>query len=451
MKKKIKNISKLFLAILILSGCDRFLDEKSDSTLAIPSTLEDNQALLDRSSDVLDYFASGGMASSDEFYLSDADFDALSYQEDKRLYTWQKDYVSTNAGVGNDWYYCYKGIYISNAVLYNLDKYAIPKSENVRGQALVLRAARYLDAAQIWCLAYDDKTAAKNLGLPLRLDPDMNIPSIRSSLKQTYDQILTDLHAAVDMLPSSQVAASRPSKVTALAYLARTYLLMGDYDNALSFAKQALMLKSTLMDFNNLNLSDSYPIKDLNPEVLLAATMRISGPVRFAVAKVPMSLYLSYNPDDLRKAAFFKQNTSGEISFRGNYTGSSSGKLTAVAVDELYLIAAEAYARTDQTQNAMDMLNDLLVTRWKTGTFVPYSASNSEVALRMIKDERKKELLFRGIRWGDIKRYNRDGDGIIITRTIKGQTYTLLPDDLKYAIAIPEDIIALTGMTQNPR
>ncbi len=125
--------------------------------------------------------------------------------------------------------------------------------------------------------------------------------------------------------------------------------------------------------------------------------------------------------------------------------------MTSITMDELYLIAAESYARTNDIANAMNMLNSLLITRWKTGTFVPFSASTKEGALQIIKEERRKELLFRGIRWADLKRYNRDGDAITLTRTIGGQTYTLPPNDPRYAIAIPEDIIALTGMPQNPR
>lgn len=454
-KTRIKGYTAVLVALAILStvlcGCSRFLDEKSDSNLATPTTLEDNQALLDRLSDVLSNFASSGMASSDEFYLSDADFDALEYQEDKRLYTWQKDYVSTNQGIGNDWFYCYKAVYISNAVLHNLDTYHIPGAENVKGQALALRAIRYLDAAQIWCLVYNGMTASTDLGLPLRLDPDMNIPSVRSSVKQTYDQILKDLHEAVNLLPVKQVAATRPSKVTALGYLARTYLFMGDYEKALTYCLQALSLQNTLMDFNTLNPSDSYPIKDTNPEVLLRATMRISGPVRFAVAKVPVNLYQSYSANDLRKSVYFRINPNGEIIFKGNYTGGSTGKMTSVTVDELYLIAAESYAKANDITNSMKMLNDLLITRWKTGTFIPFTANSKEEALQLIKEERQKELLFRGLRWADLKRYNRDGAGIMLTRTIKGQTYTLPPNDLRYAIAIPEDIIKLTGMPQNPR
>lgn len=186
MKKSFKITLGLLSVLMILTGCNRFLNEKSDSTLAVPVSLEDNQALMDRLSDVMINFASSGLASCDELYLSDADFDAMEYQEDKRLYTWQKDHVSASQAAGNDWYYTYKGIYISNVVLNNLDTYAIPGAENVRGQALTMRAIRYLDAVQIWCPAYSSDKASTDLGLPLRLDPDMNIPSERSTMLDLF-------------------------------------------------------------------------------------------------------------------------------------------------------------------------------------------------------------------------------------------------------------------------
>lgn len=433
------------------NSCSDFLDEKSDMKLTIPNTLEDNQALLDRLADVMTNFAQSGMSSSDDFYLTDADYNGLSYDEDKRLYTWQPDYVSTNQGNGNDWLYCYRAIFIANSVLYNLKNYNIANAENVRGQALVIRAARYLDATQVWCPAYDEATADHEMGLPLRLDPDMNLPSARATLRETYAQIIKDLNEAFPLLPAKQVSVTRPSKASALAYLARVYLLMGSYENALSYAMQTLEVQNTLMDFNSLNVSDSYPIKDLNPEVIVRASIRTSGPSRGATAKVPQSLYNSYNDNDLRKAIFFRLNTDQTVLFRGNYTGNISGKFCSVAVDEVYLIVAESYARKGSYQQAMDYLNALLLTRYKSGTYTDLKANDATEALEIIKTERRKELLFRGLRWMDLKRYNRDGENITLTRTVLGQTYTLKPNDLRYAIAIPEDIIQLSGITQNPR
>ena len=51
----------------------------------------------------------------------------------------------------------------------------------------------------------------------------------------------------------------------------------------------------------------------------------------------------------------------------------------------------------------------------------------------------------------DIKRLNKDGAGITLKRVINGETFLLPPNDPRYAVAIPEDVIATTGMQQNPR
>lgn len=436
-----------FLVMLSLWGCNRFLEEKSDLQLALPQTIQDNQALLDQENGIVRNTASSGEFSSDNLQLTDPDYNALPHEENKRFYTWQPDNVSPSSDFGNDWQYCYAAIFTANSVLHNLETYHIENAENVKGQALVLRASRFLDAAQIWCPAYSMETPGKDMGLPLRLDPDMNLPSQRATVQETYNQIVQDLQQAVPLLPPTQTALTRISKAAALGLLGRTYLYMGDYENAALYTEMALSLHNTLINYNTLKPADAYPINDLNKEVIYLTTFRRTGFPK--QPQVPISLYQSYADNDLRKVIYFKL-INGEALFKGNYTGSATN-ITGIATDELYLTAAESYAHLNQIPAAMKLLNDLLVTRWKTGTFVDFRASTKEEALDIILRERRKELLFRGIRWADLKRLNRDGANIKLSRIVNGQNYTLLPNDLRYAIAIPEEIIAMSGMPQNKR
>jgi tetratricopeptide (TPR) repeat protein len=438
----------IFLPVaLSMMSCTKFLDKRSDTRLAVPETLEDNQALMDRNN-VFNNAAMSGEVSAGDIYVTDQDFNLASEEADKRLYTWQPDRVARMDG--NDWSYCFFKMNIFNTVLYDLEKYGISGSENLRGQALVYRAANYLEAAQLWCLAYNKTTAASEPGMPLRLDPDMNRPSVRATLQQTYEQIIKDLQEAVGLLPVSQVSVIRPSKLAALGFLARTYLYMGDYEKALLYGKQLLDLYSTLIDFNVLNKLESYPLKTRNAEVLWYSSYPSSPLLGVNVAKIPLDLYNSYDENDLRKSIYFKTNTVGEILFRGNYSGSST-RVTTLSTDEMYLTVAECYARLNDVSSAMKMLNKLMIKRWAANTFTDFTAANKEDALKIILAERRKELLLRSLRWADIKRYNRDGANITLVRTISGNTYTLPPNDLRYAIAIPEDIIKLTGMSQNRR
>lgn len=445
MKNTIKIM--IFCLSIFLLSCNDFLEEISNSSLTTPETLEDNQAILDRSI-LRGQNPVSGEVSSDDLYVTDVDFSNMEVESEKRLYTWQAERVSTPGD--NDWANCYHRIEAFNTVLYNLDRYSIANADNVRGQALVFRAGAYLDAAQIWCLAYDKNSAGSKLGLPLRLDPDMNIPSVRATLQETYEQIIKDLKSALPLLPPSQISAERPSRATALGYLARAHLYMGDYEKSLLYGNQALATYSTLMDYNMLNAAASYPIKPMNEEILLPLSMTYSYFMTSSRAKISIPFYQSYVDNDLRKVIFFKKNAAGEVQFKGNYSGGSL-RSSSLTTDEVYLTVAESYAQTNNPAEGMQILNQLLVKRWKTGTYIPYVAATKEEALQKIRIERKKELVFRGLRWADIKRYNRDGANITLTRTVNGVTYTLPRNDLRYAIAIPEDIIKMTSMPQNPR
>ena len=322
--------------------------------------------------------------------------------------------------------------------------------DNVKGQALFIRAKSFLQAAGIWSLAYDENTASSDLGIPLRLDTDFDASSTRASVKETYFQILSDLEKAAYLLSVEQVHPVRPSKAAAYALLARTYLYMKQYPLVETYADSALLLHSTLMNFNELIPTANFPIMQGNREIITRSIMRVPSPLNVSRGKIIPQLYQAYADDDLRKVIYFRNNGNGTFGFKGSYEGAAN-LFSGIATDEVYLMRAEARARQGKVDKAMEDLNTLLVTRWKAGTFVPFTASNKEEAVDLILMERRKELLFRGLRWMDIKRLNKEGANITLTRTLNGQTYTLPPNDLRFALPIPEDIIELTGMLQNPR
>src|SRR5699024_373141 len=130
---------------------------QSDKRLAIPASLEEFQDMLNNYNMVNNDFISAGEVSSDDYYLSAADFNSLQFESDKRLYTWQPDFVSRpQSAVGDEWYYCYRAIYVCNSVLQGLAEHELigKDADNIKGQALVFRAARYLDGVQTWSPAY---------------------------------------------------------------------------------------------------------------------------------------------------------------------------------------------------------------------------------------------------------------------------------------------------------
>jgi hypothetical protein len=99
----------------------------------------------------------------------------------------------------------------------------------------------------------------------------------------------------------------------------------------------------------------------------------------------------------------------------------------------------------------MNRLNALLRNRWKRGTFIDRIASTREAAIKLILEERRKELVFRGVRWTDLKRLNIEGANITLTRKLNGITHKLAPNDPKYILPIPPDVLALGGIEPNLR
>jgi tetratricopeptide (TPR) repeat protein len=439
--------------ILLLSSCKKeWLNEKPDSHLVVLSSLSDYRSLMDDIS--LTGSSYLGEVGADNYYISETNLASLA-ATDIALYLWAPNGYGV-AGIAA--WYLYNPIFTCNTTLSALEKIErtpdnAAEYNSVYGSALFWRAFNYFELGSAFMKPYDSANAATDPGIPLRLEADITQKVGRGSVRQVYSQILSDLLEACRLLPSpAQAYKVRPNKGAAYAMLARVYLSMGTYDKALLYADSSLQLNNTLLDYNTVTPSTYYglPAYYLNPEVLFY-THTGTNDLYITVARIDTLLYNSYSSGDLRKTLFFRMNAG--IVFRGSYDGTSRSQFfTAPATDELYLIRSECYARTGNIPAAMNDLNTLLITRWTKGSFVPFTAGNTEEALTIILAERRKELVMRATRWTDLRRLNKDARwATTLTKIYKGVTYTLPPNDNKYVWPIPDDEILYSGIEQNPR
>jgi hypothetical protein len=448
----------LFLLLIIALpnvSCKKFLDAKSDASLVIPSGVDDLQKLLDNNMFMNTIGGGSGEASADNYYLTYTDWNSLS-DGGRNLYIWGDEIFFDL--LNNEWAGNYNTVNRANIVLDYLDKISVEPGEmdafkNVKGSALLFRAKAFYHLLQSFCKAWDAATAQDDLGICLRLDPDFNIPSVRASVKDSYDQLVNDLKQACSLLPVSPQYKTRPSKPAAYALLSKTYLAMHNYPQAELYADSCLQLYSSLMNYNadpSITATASFPFSLFNSETIWYTTSNTPSPLSQSKAKVDSALYNSYDINDLRRSLFFKTNTDGSHAFKGSYTHNSA-LFTGIATDEIYLIRAECNARLGNTSDALDDLNAVISKRWKANTFISITATDANDALNKVLTERRKELLFRDIRWSDIKRLNKEGANIMITRDLNNQLYELSPGDNRYALPLPKKVIDLTGMPQNPR
>ncbi len=441
------------LVIITCSACKKYLDAKSNKSLVIATKISDYQALLDNNTIMNRVSPSNGEGSADNYYLNYSDWDALYNDAYKNIYVWGDEI--TYDLFPNDWGQAYDQVYFCNNVLEGLDVIQKDSSnanewDNAEGSAFFFRANAFLKLVLTWANAYDSATAGKEPGIPLRLNTDFNEVSVRATIQDCYNQVLNDAEQAVNLLPVNALFATRPSKAAAYGLIARTCLAMRNYTRAGLYADSCLQLNHTLIDYNTLNTAASYPIAIFNAEMIFYAGA-FGAELSNSIANIDTVLLASYSDSDLRKTIFFKDRGNGTFGFKGSYNGNNS-LFTGIAVDEMYLIRAECYARENNAASALNDLNTLLQNRWKKGTYIPYETNDAQQALNRVLEERRKELPFRDLRWMDLKRLNKEpGRQVTITRLLNGAVYTLPPNDPRYALPIPATVIELTGMQQNPR
>ncbi len=452
---------KLFVWLLgmslFLGSCKKFLDKKSNTYLTTIDRLEDLQALLDKKDLMNERTPNYGEISSDD-YFSLEPVGQIGFLG----YTWQYFDNTFQGGHSNDWVNCYKPINVANICLEEIEKF--PRTslneaawDNIKGSALFIRSFYFLHLSWVFSKAYDTVTLNDDLGIAIRLGTDNHVPTVRATVAACYNQIINDTKEAVFYLPAVSVHPLRPSKAAAYGLLARAYLSMRMYDSAYKYADLCLQTRNELMKYNGDgdivgSLSGgTAPFKQYNKETVFYTDMSPNQPFQTLISGyVDTLLYQSYADKDLRKPAFFSSTTPGYQRFKGSYTQYPYLFFSGIATDEMFLIRAECLARKQMINEAMTDLNTLMIRRWKNdGSWVPFSAAGASEALDIILTERRKELVFRGLRWIDIKRLNKEGAGITLKRIVDEQIYMLPPNSDKYALPIPNDIIQLTGMQQN--
>lgn len=443
---------KLYIALVLCAqiSCEKFLDVKPEENLNTISSAKKMWELLDNIGLFNTKFPNASEEVADNYSIIDADFQKQR-QEHRRLYLWQKDDETLHL-------WAYKQVRTTNEVLAAHEKLRHKEPDqsdmnHIKGTALFFRAYYFFGIAMLFAPPYETGYLHQPTGIPLRTDIS-NLPTTgRPTLQETYDRITTDLLAAADLLPLQTSLKTRPCKAAAFGALARVYHSINNYGLAARYADSCLHYNNALLDYNTLNTGAAAPFDpSSNPEIIFHMTS--AGSPLLSLARTDTNLYRSYMDGDLRKQLFFKTLPNGnDHGFKGDYDGmgNSSSIFTGIVTDEIYLIRAECYARNNEPAAAIRMLNLLLIKRWEHGKFKPCSTEDSKEALAIILRERRKELLFRGSRWIDMRRLRNDPElRIIPERIIAGKSYKLLPESDAYTLQIPRSVIENSGVQQNP-
>lgn len=439
---------------LASQSCTDFLDAKPAKDLVVPTTLDDFQGLLDAEQRGMNWHPDLGMVSSDDMVFGEGLLQRLSFNL-STSYLWEKEtYLPDESNAS--WSYAYLKVFYANVVLDGLKEYdAKNQLESQRKLELEAAARFYRAMGHFEVLMHFaepfDPSRSDQLGVPIRLTSDVNVKVGRSTMLESFEQIISDLEFGTSILPDKPSIPSRPSKWSGLAMLGRIYLAMHDYEKAYEYSKRALDIDHELMDYKMLDSDLPYSFEIFNPEVVFYQRLLNSTYTINAENIVNPDLISLYDSSDLRLYYFFGPTGAEDtFNFRGNYTGDFYN-FGGIATDEIVLNLAESASRIGNDEEALEMLNYLLENRMDSG-FIPLEGLHGEELLKKIILERRKELLYRGIRWLDLKRHNVYAEfAVTLKRNFNEQGGVLEPGDSRYTFNIPPAEMNLNPMQQNNR
>ncbi len=462
----------LFLLILasyliIHSGCKKdFLDKKPDMSFIIPKTLPEFEGLLNNYA-VINNTPNFDILCSDEYEFLTLEIWQATNEIVRNSYNWNHTFYQTST----DWVNAYKIIMYANTVITGLEKIEKTpantiKYGDIKGQAYFLRAHTFFQLAQVFALPYDRSSATTDLGIPLQLEVNPNKPQPRATIAETYHQIIQDLEEAANNFSDNfPLKTTLGSKAAALALLARTHLVMFDYPKAELAAKASLALRGNLLDYNTLVTTSTQAFDVVNPELLFNTTHGDASinfdfyAINYGAygytfkTRVNPQLISLYSTNDLRLKLFFFQRdvSSPDLYIKNLYQVStfSFAPFSGLATDEVHLILAECYARGQKKDEAVAILQKMADHRYPTGSVPTIVATDADEALKLVLLERRKQLVYRGSRWLDVRRLNKTGAAITMSRNVSGTVYSIAPNDKRFALPIPQDEISFSSIKQN--
>jgi len=282
-----------------------------------------------------------------------------------------------------------------------------------------------------------------HLGIVVKTNADIGTDT-RSSVKEAYELIESDLLEAVDLLPESN--GNYANSYAAMAYLAKVYFQENDFENASAYA--TTLIESDAFTFSD-NINNRYnqevssesifTIISTNIEDNRAGTFKSMFDSRsnIPVLLVSDDYYSLVNADGGDRSMWVEDKGEAKVftKFNIDYMNVSLSNLT-----EMMLIAAESNAEMqDNLSESIGYLNQ--IKQRANVNLMPLNAS-PELIISEARKERRIEFGGEGYRVDELKRRGVLGEDVLVRNA---------PWDCDgMVLQFPASELAIKGFTMNP-
>jgi hypothetical protein len=414
--KTFKNLLYTFLFASTLVSCDSFLEVEPVNDVSDESTIYDEASANTALRGVYRQLASSSYYGENFVtlvYYPSGDIKCLTTGTILNLVNW--DFRADNASLNSFWNAAYSTINRANHVIKKTPEvsdanFTAQERNQIIGEAKFIRALAYFDLVRTFG------------GVQIYLEPtdDLNtrLTVKRSSLDDTYRQVLNDLNDAETLL-AENVNRIRATRNTVWALKSRLYLYDKKWELAAQYATK-LIDKSNAYNLvypysawfaNNVSGTEE-SIFELQYSVQNPSTIRSQmqhptngGTYRYAPNDNFVNLLNDSAKGGGRKSLIGSVTQNATTLWFGNlyYRKQATDPTYIFRIAELYLIRAEARVQLKNIDGALSDLNKIR----KRADLSDFSSDNYETILDAIDQERRYEFAFEAHRWFDLVRTGR--------------------------------------------
>lgn len=367
-----------------------------------------------------------------QYYADVTGDDMQATGTNKRSSAYYMMYTNTDNVYRSLWELPYQVIRYANNLLSQIDDLEVTPAEaaqrdNIKGQALFLRALALFDVTRVYGSTYTRDNGASFGAVIVTEVVGPGHQPFRSTVDESYIQIIKDLTQAITLLQETK-NNGKINKWGAKTLLSRVYLYKGDNANALLQAEETIAGAEAngyrLWTNEEYGSSTAAWHGEFTPEVLfevvnttsdragndgIANLMRRSGYNDIVLTNDFLTL-LEEDPDDIRHSVTLLEtssssfNTTRKIYLR-KYIGPDSdvrnANIPILRLSEAYLNAAEAAVKIGDNAKAIIYL-DAIVNRANPDNTV----AGTTISVDRVLKERRKEFVGEGHRQFDALRNN---------------------------------------------
>ena len=473
MKFKIKYII-LFFSLAAFVGCKKsYLDRKPYNAVVLTDAIKNESDMS-----VALNGAYAGMRNTDLYgrtlpvkgdIMADNTFVTTS---NSGRYISMNNYIftTTDAYASAVWPNAYIVVKNANNII-NSSIAASGGSANINqylGEAYAIRALMHFELVRNFSQPYTvDQNAP---GIPIVTTYDQNSKPARSTVKDVYTQVISDLEKAYTLMTVYR-GTGYFSKYAARALEARVYQNMGDWANAKTVSLDVvnnsgwvLLPSTTYVAYWSNPASQSASSKNETFFEVVSDLLTNNGFDQIGFIYLTTGggygdilatpeLFNLYSATDVRKNLVLAGTRSGQAGtayLNQKYTNAAGSAdkddTKVIRLSDVILILAEAYYNTADPVNALLKLNQ--VAKQRDPSFAGYASAGTQI-LEDILTERRKELAFEGNRLWDLMRLQRSWTKIKNQNPLA--TVDVAPGNTNLLFPIPQtEMDANPNMTQNP-